>query len=209
MNHRAILTIRTIEMQHYDDNELKYIDNEYNKSVPLPNDLYDMYDDGDMLPLDSFSQYNDISKSKIVSYCTKIHNNDTSDYYKNQVKKCFYVYKFVVKAVYKIPKYTKMQLTFDNVGAYHDGYCSDSECEYKIETNALTRVEDIPDEMLGLYDEEEIPITNKMKKQYNFNKGYSYGSGYCRMKDTNDDRLKEISECNLEYYILNNILLTN
>jgi hypothetical protein len=211
MSERAILTIRTITLTHYDEDDYKYEETEYLKSIPLPNTLLSLYDDGDMLPLDEFTQYNVIEPVG-TSYCIKNHSdlNLETDYYQKLVTKCFNKYSFVIRAEYKKPKYTKMKLTYDSVGAYHDGYCSDAECEYTIQDKILTKTVDIPDKLLGLYDDnDEIPITNKMKNRYNFNNENYSGSNYCYKGDIYDDRLNEIKECNTEYYIVREITLTN
>jgi hypothetical protein len=161
-----------------------------------------------MLPLDEFIQYNVIEPVG-TSYCFKNHLNldIDNDYYQKQVIKCFNKYSFVIRAEYKKPKFTKMKITYDCVGAYHNGYCSDAECEYDIKDNVSTKIVDIPDEMLGLDD--EILITNKMKNKYNYNNENYSGSNYCIKGDRYDDRLNEIKECNTEYYIVSEITLIN
>ena len=89
--------------------------------------------------------------------------------------------------------------------AEHDGYCSGAECEYNIEDMSTTKIIDMPEEMLGLYDDEddEMLVTDKLRKKYSYDNERNYiGSNYCDKPETNDERLKEISCCNTDYYIL-------
>jgi len=210
---QIIINYRIITLSHIDIDEVQFIEHEKLVSVKAPQFIYDKYDLDSYLSSEDLLQFNKIIHNPTV--CFKNHQNNplAKDDYQKQIKKCESEYYFAVSGKLIKPKYQKMEITYDCAVAYHDGYCSGAECELKSTENAITKVFDLPDELLGLYEDEdddlEIPITNRMRKKYEFNNDIShYGtSGYCDKPDSDNPIFNNVISCNTEYYFINKIQL--
>ena len=117
-----------------------------------------------------------------------------------------------------------MKLYFDKISVFHEGFCSDAECEYEIEDNSkivIINIIDIPPEILEKYEEykydDEIPVTYELRMKYIYllseerDQKYKGGlSGFCDKPLTNDERINFVLEnwvCNENTYLLTRIEL--
>lgn len=197
--YRLIINYNIVQVSHIDPDEVEVSEKPYTVSIEAPEDIINRYNDGDsILPIDLL-QFN---KEDIEpTLCKKKHM------YNDVELKCESYYHIASSAELVLVRYTKMLMEFDNVMAYHDGYCSGAECEY-IENDSVEKTIDIPENLLGFYDDMgEIPVTSELRKKYSYTKGVYYGSNYCDRPETTDARFNMISECNVEHYVLTRITL--
>ena len=200
---RVIITYKIIQLSHIDIDDVEIIEQFKTLSLNAPNNIIKKYNTNDEISIEDLEQFNKIYDNPTL--CKKLH------VYNNKQLKCESFYYFAIFGKLVKPKYYYMKLYFDDIVAYHDGYCSDSECEYIINKNYKIKKVNIPEEKLGIYDNDckngEINVTDELREQYSYIDGNSDGSNYCKKPDTDDVRFKMITECCVNNYILTKIKL--
>ena len=212
---RAIITYRIITLNHITIDEVEFSENKKTVSVKAPDDFNNKYRSYDDISSYDLIQFNKIVHNPTICYKNHLDDPNALDEYQKQIKRCESEYYFAISGQFIIPKFTKMEISYDYAGAFHDGYCSGAECELQSTENAKTKIVDLPDELLGLYEDEdkdedlEIPITNKMRQKYEFENDIShYGtSGYCDKPESDNPIFNKVVCCNTEYYFINKIVL--
>lgn len=217
---RVIVTYRVITLNHTTIDDVEFTEYEKTESVKAPNNFCQKYDSDDYISIDDLIQFNRIVSNPTVCNKNHLDNPNATDEYQKQIKKCESDYYFAINGKFIKPKYTKMKIYYDCAGAYHDGYCSGAECELDFKENNMIKIVDLPENLLGLYEDElenneedeiEIPVNKKMKRTYEFDidQGGSLGSGYCDMPDSDIPIFKNVISCNTDYYVINKIVLSN
>lgn len=211
---RAIITYRIITLNHVTIDEVEFTENQKTVSLRAPNYFNDKYKSYDDILSDDLTQFNKVIHNPTICYKSHLNDPNAKDNYQKQIKKCESEYYFAISGKFIIPKFNKMKIFYDCAGAFHEGYCSDEECELKLEESVINKIVDLPEKLLGLYEEKddfdeiELPITKNLRKIYEFKiEKNNVGSGYCYIPDSDIEIFKNVNTCNTEYYFINRIIL--
>jgi hypothetical protein len=197
---RLIITYNIVQIYHIDIGTVKTIVETKTISTIVPNNILQKYNGGEYLDNTDLLEFNKIEYEPPI--CRKLHR------YEDKKLKCEMMYYFAIQAKIVVPKYIQMMLIFDDVMAYHEGYCTDAKGTFVVADQMIIKTTYIPDNMLGIYDDDgEIIVTEQLRKEYSYTKGECYGSGYCDFPETDDPRFNMIKECNVNNYILIEIKL--
>ena len=202
------IQFHSVVQTHLDIDTTEFKHGELTKMQRPPSELLEKYQVGDLLDAEDLKTFDYV---EMHTGCFKPHTNHSSDPFEQRAVRCEWIYYFAATARLIQPRYNKMELHFDEVSQVHDGYCSDADCEVQINDNCKTKIMDLPEEWLGLYEEDgEIPVTDVLIRKYmwmDYHPNDIFGSGYCYKARSEDSRLEYVNTCNTLYYILSRIEL--